>query len=126
MNRGERLHALEHAVERLREDAESGTVVVEGARDLAALDWLGIGGTHVQVHGGRPLSALQEQLALMAPPILLLLDWDRTGGILVKRLAEGLRGRIRVDLDCRRRFATCCHAKCLEDVPAELESLRSS
>lgn len=126
MNRDERRDALEAAVDRLREEAEAGTVVVEGARDLAALEWLGIGGQHVQIHQGRPLQALVEDLAMAPPPVILLLDWDRTGGTLVKRLEAGLRGRVHVNLDNRRRLASCCHARCLEDVPAELSSLRSS
>lgn len=59
----DRLELLEAAIDRLREEAEAGTVVVEGARDLSALEWLGIGGVHMQVHRGRPLAQLIEELA---------------------------------------------------------------
>ena len=120
----ERLRLLEDAVDRLREVAESGTVVIEGNRDRAALEWLGIGGLHITVHQGDPLHRLMEDLAVAAPPVVLLVDWDRTGGRLLKRLEEGLRGRVQVDLDCRRRLSSCCHSRCLEEVPAELEALR--
>lgn len=120
----ERLRLLEDAVERLREDAESGTVVVEGSRDRAALDWLGIGGQHVVVHQGDPLARLLEDLAAAPPPVVLLLDWDRTGGRLHRRLEEGLRGRVQLDSEARRRFASCCHSRTLEEIPAELEALR--
>jgi len=120
----DRLEALEKAVERLREVAEGGTVVVEGSRDLSALEWLGIGGTHVALHQGRALHEVMEDLAGMPSPVVLLVDWDRTGGRLVATLEENLRARTKVDVECRRRIAIVAHAKCLEDVPSELSALR--
>ena len=120
----ERLHDLEDAVDRLREVAESGTVVVEGARDLKALDWLGIGGTHTTLHRGMPLDELLEDLVQCPTPIVLLLDWDRTGGRLLERLRRGLEHRVQTDVGCRRRLAAACHSRTLEAVPAELSALR--
>ncbi|MEK6986364.1 MAG: hypothetical protein AABX89_08315 [Candidatus Thermoplasmatota archaeon] len=122
----DRLRLLEDAVERLREQAEFGTVVVEGLRDRAALEWLGIGGIHIHLNQGDPMARLLEELAAAAPPVILLMDWDRTGGRLSAHLEENLRARVQVDIDCRRRFASCCHSKTLEEVPAELEALRRS
>lgn len=122
----ERLEGLEDAVDRLRETAEAGTVVVEGARDLAALEWLGIGGLHVAVHQGRPLAGLLEDLAGCPPPVVLLVDWDRTGGRLLRLLEENLKARVQLDTACRRRIASWSHARCLEELPAELEALRRS
>lgn len=115
---------MEDAIDRLREIAETGTVVVEGARDLSALDWLGIGGHHVTVHRGHPIAVFVEELAGCPVPIVLLVDWDRTGGRLVQKLAEGLHGRVLVDRECRRRLAGACRSKTLEEVPSELTALR--
>lgn len=120
----ERLVRLEDAVDRLREVAETGTVVVEGARDRSALDWLGIGGFHVSLHKGQPLHAVVEELAGCPPPIVLLLDWDRTGGRLLRQLADGLLGRVSVDEQCRRRLAVACRCRTLEELPSELTALR--
>lgn len=120
----ERLADLEDAIDRLRELAEAGTVVVEGSRDLAALDWLGIGGFHMTLHRGKPMAAVVEELVQCPPPVVLLVDWDRAGGRLAQRLAEGLRARVQLDLDCRRRLAAACHSRTLEAVPGELGSLR--
>lgn len=120
----ERLIRLEDAIDRLREAAEAGTVVVEGARDLSALDWLGVGGLHVTVHKGRPLSGVVEELAACPAPIILLVDWDRTGGRLARQLGDGLRGRVVVDELCRRRVALAAHCRTLEELPAELTALR--
>jgi 5S rRNA maturation endonuclease (ribonuclease M5) len=122
----ERLDLLERAIDRLRETAEGGTVVVEGAHDIAALEWLGIGGRHVKVHQGRPIPAVLEDLAQSPPPVILLVDWDRKGGQLLSLLEGNLRARVQVDIACRRRIASLTRTRCLEEVPAELESLRLS
>jgi 5S rRNA maturation endonuclease (ribonuclease M5) len=120
----ERLDELEDAVDRLREVAESGTVLVEGARDVAALDWLGIGGLHLTLHRGKPLADLLEDLVHCPPPVVLLLDWDRTGGRLLDRLHQELQHRVQVDVACRRRIASACRSRTLEAVPSELTALR--
>ncbi|HUR26216.1 MAG TPA: hypothetical protein VM327_09420 [Candidatus Thermoplasmatota archaeon] len=120
----ERLEDLEAAVDRLREVAEAGTVLVEGTRDLKALDWLGIGGTHVTLHRGMPLHELEEDLVQCPTPVVLLLDWDRTGGRLLERLEDALKHRVQIDVLCRRRLAAACRSRTLEAVPAELAALR--
>jgi 5S rRNA maturation endonuclease (ribonuclease M5) len=120
----DRLRDLEDAIDRLREEAESGTVVVEGTRDLAALEWLGIGGHHVVVHRGQDTARLVEELVACPTPVILLMDWDRSGGKLQLRLADQLHARVQTDVDARRRLARVCQCRSLEEVPAELESLR--
>ncbi|HUR63048.1 MAG TPA: hypothetical protein VM241_01060 [Candidatus Thermoplasmatota archaeon] len=122
----ERLDRLEKAIDRLREVAEAGTVVVEGSRDVAALEWLGIGGLHVKLHRGQPLPDVLDALVASPTPVVLLLDWDKKGGQLCALLEENLRARVQLDTECRRRIASATRARCLEDVPAELESLRGS
>ncbi len=120
----ERLELLEKAIDRLREVAEPGTVLVEGANDQAALDWLGVGGLVVRLHRGRSFGQVLDDLSQCPAPIVVLLDWDRTGTALARRVERQLRGHVPLDLDCRRRIAEVCRAKCLEDVPSELEALR--
>lgn len=129
MNRGtpsdeERLQRMEDALTRLREAADGASVVVEGARDVAALEWLGIGGRHVVVNRGQALQVVVDDLARRAAPVVLLVDWDRTGGRVATTLAAGLRGRVPLDEDIRRRFAVAFHCRGLEEVPAELRALR--
>jgi 5S rRNA maturation endonuclease (ribonuclease M5) len=122
----ERLEELEDVLDLLRQRSDGATVVVEGARDLRALEQLGVAGTHVALHRGKPLHAVMEELAAAAPPVILLLDWDRTGGRLHAALRDNLAARIEVDTDLRRRLAMCCHARSVEEVPPELEALRRS
>lgn len=129
MNGEHRLHLLEAELVRLREAAAGAGVLVEGRKDLRALDALGIGGTHLVVHGGRALERVVDAIAEDAiqqqwPRILILTDWDRTGGRLARRFHDGLAARVPTDLEHRRRLSEVCHSRCIEDVPAELASLR--
>lgn len=124
----QRLERLEDAVLHLRESAAGQIVVVEGDRDLAALERLGIGGEHRKVHVGRALEPWMDALVEEAGSrrVLLLLDWDRTGGRLCSRLEEGLRARLQVDTDCRRRLARASRSRCVEHLPSELAALRDA
>ncbi len=129
MHGEQRLHALELLLAELREAAAGSGVLVEGRKDVAALEALGIGGTHVVVHAGRSLEATVDRLVQEAarhgwPRILVLTDWDRTGGRLARRFHDGLAARVHADLEMRRRLALACHCRCIEDVPSELASLR--
>jgi 5S rRNA maturation endonuclease (ribonuclease M5) len=120
----DRLDDLEDALLRLREVADGGTVLVEGARDVAALHRLGVGGMHKTLHRGQALDAVAEDLVACPAPVVLLLDWDRTGGRVLRRLEELLRARVALDIECRRRLAAACHSRTVEEVPAELQALR--
>ena len=123
-----RLERLEEVLLRLRQEAAGQLVVVEGDRDTAALDALGVGGRHIKVNLGRSLQEWMDRVADEAQGrrVIILVDWDRTGGRLAATLAEGLRARVGLDVDNRRRLAHVCHCRCVEDVPAELASLRRS
>jgi 5S rRNA maturation endonuclease (ribonuclease M5) len=94
--------------ERLRADsAQAGTVVVvEGDRDRTALRRLGLPGTIVKVHRGRPLAGTAHDLVGASRKVIVLTDWDVEGGHLARRLREFLDAeRLVLDLDYRRRFA---------------------
>ncbi len=124
----QRLEDLELGLLRLREAAAGQAVVVEGRRDAVALATLGVGGTHLLLHRGEPLEVFIDRVAAMGEAnhwtIILLTDWDRTGGRLFQRLHQGLAGRVPLDTECRRRLAVACHSRTVEDIPAELASLR--
>lgn len=124
----ERLERLEAALDHLRRTAVGQLVVVEGPRDVAALGALGVGGDPIVVHRGRTLAARVDDIARLAAgrTVIVLTDWDRTGGRLFRRLHDALVGRVVVDADCRRRLATACHEKCVEHVPSELAALRTA
>ena len=120
----DRLEEMERVLEDLRERAEGATVVVEGSRDLRALAELGVGGVHVAVHRGAPMHAVIEVLAARPGTVILLVDWDRTGGRLHAMLRDNLAARVRLDTELRRRLAATSMARSFEEIPAELAALR--
>ena len=65
-------------------------VIVEGARDTAALRTLGLQGTIVQLHGGERLASFAERMSHRWPAVITLLDWDRRGKQLHKQLTHHL------------------------------------
>lgn len=128
-NESARLAELEAALLELRQQAAGNAVVVEGPHDLAALEELGVGGEHIMFHRGVSVEVFIDQLAERArqapwQKILLLLDWDRTGGRIFRRLHQGLKARFPVDAQCRRALARASHVKCVEHVPSDLAALR--
>lgn len=127
IRRQERLEELEEAVRRLREAAAGNMVVVEGPRDMDALEALGVGGQHIRVNQGIPLEALVDRVAQQhdGRQVILLPDWDRTGGRLFRRLRDGLEARVPLETECRRRLAKWSHEKCVEHLPSELAALRA-
>lgn len=81
-------------------------VVVEGERDRASLQALGIQGTIVLVHNGHSLAAVAQSLAELRRPVVVLTDWDTEGGHLARRLREFLEASgVRFDLDFRRKLS---------------------
>lgn len=126
MSEAERLERLEKALERLRETAAGQVVLVEGPHDRAALEELGVGGEHVQLNQGMGVEAFMDRVAEDAGGrrVVLLMDWDRTGGRLAQRLEEGLRARVPVETLPRRWLSSVCHVKSVEEVPGELAALR--
>jgi len=75
---------------------------VEGRRDAAALDLLGVGPNVEVLHNGRALLDRCEDLARNEHHVTVLMDWDTKGDELARRLEEGLaRAGISADLEAR-------------------------
>jgi 5S rRNA maturation endonuclease (ribonuclease M5) len=88
-------------------DGEGAVLLVEGERDRGALQALGFPtGSILLVHHGVTLALLVEQVVRKGRKVIILTDWDRAGGELAHRLRSLFDdGRIRFDLDYRRRLA---------------------
>jgi 5S rRNA maturation endonuclease (ribonuclease M5) len=96
------LEALEGALADLVEAARSGAVLVEGRRDVAALDQLGVGGAVEVLNRGSPLLAVCDELASRHRGVTVLTDWDEKGDELARQVAGGLRrASVSVDLETR-------------------------
>jgi dTMP kinase len=101
----ELLEGLDDALDDLREASRRGPVLVEGRRDAAALEALGIDRNVEVLNNGRPLLARCEEIGRSADFVTVLMDWDRKGGELAARLEAGLyRQGLEVDLEVRAQL----------------------
>ena len=93
-------------LDEMRELDEETAIIVEGKKDEAVLEKLNINAPAflLKSHGG--LVDVAEAVAKEFPTIIVLTDWDRTGGRLAHRVSDILEGwNVDVDMDYRKRFA---------------------
>lgn len=123
----ERLELLEDWLERLRGEVAEKPVLVEGIHDREALLELGCVGTIITFHDGDSILGTAERIAGEHRQIILLTDWDRTGGTIHARMKETLTALgVRCDERLRRELAMLVskETRSLEGVPGFLERLR--
>lgn len=106
-------------------------VIVEGKRDKVALRILGYDGSLVKLNDGKSLLSTIEKLSRKfgrGSEFVILMDWDRTGDILAKRLKEygescalipNIRIRQELSLLCSKDIA------CIEELPTFVKMLNS-
>ncbi len=124
----ERLTQLEDLLEDLRRANANTPILVEGANDRKALKQLGCSGVILLVHDGEPLIDTADRLARRHPSLILLLDWDRTGGTIHHRVKEVLETHaVEVDGRFRQEMARLARseAKTIEEMPSVLYRLRA-
>ena len=93
MDKQERFEVAAKALAEARElnREEEMPILVEGKRDARALTTLGFQGPIVLVNQGRPLGeVIAKLIESYSQKIILLMDWDRTGGRLQKEFRERL------------------------------------
>ncbi len=81
---GERLRLIDRVLEEIERDTQEGVVLVEGRRDEAALEGLGVEAEFVRLCGnGRRLVESVEHVSRRYETAVLMTDWDRQGDELV-------------------------------------------
>ncbi len=123
----ERLNRLEDLIDRLRRENATTPILVEGSRDRDALEELGCTGRILLVHDGEPLIETADRLARTNEALILLLDWDRTGGSIHHRVKEVLETHaVECDESFRRQLARLAskETRAVEDLPTVLSHLR--
>jgi len=83
------LRALREAID---ENKSGAVVLIEGKRDEIALRKLGFEGPIEKLNRGWPVEKLIAYLDSNYDSCILLMDWDRTGGRLQKKLADSMVG----------------------------------
>ncbi len=100
-----RLEAIEEVLEALRERGPDAVILVEGDRDVVALQRLGVPDPIVKLNLGESLLNLCETLARRYPTIIVMTDWDSKGNELASKVTSLLEGTVaRVDLGPRDRL----------------------
>jgi len=123
----ERLEALEVWLARLTEFP--GPVIVEGRRDIVALQGL-CDAQLVVLNNGHPVLQTVETLARKLGPggrFAILTDWDRTGGRLARQLRElGIANDLQPDSKLRSELALLARHEisCVEELPSLFQKLR--
>lgn len=123
----ERLERFEDLLERLRRANATTPILVEGARDREALEELGCSGEILLAHDGERLIDTADRLARDHQRIILLLDWDRTGGSIHHRVKEVLETHaVDCEVEFRRRLARLVtkETRAVEDLPMVLMHMR--
>ena len=86
MNAEEKLRQFLELLSTLRTEAAKTPIIVEGKKDVAALRALGFESEIVQLNRGLPLLTFCERLARDHDRVIILCDWDRTGGKITRHL----------------------------------------
>ncbi len=124
MNREKRYDLAYRALEEAIEENEAGSVVlVEGRRDEIALRALGFTGPIEKLNRGWPVEKIIAYIDEKYESCILLMDWDRTGGRLQKKIVESMIGLdINVSDELRKILSKAMKpdTRCVEDLTSFL------
>ena len=85
-------------------------VVVEGKRDSNALRKLGFSGKVLEFHSFRGLVKFSDSVAKYKN-VILLLDGDKKGRYLTKRIIDLLAHRVKIDLSFKKKLVSITKGK---------------
>ncbi|MGP8337134.1 MAG: toprim domain-containing protein [Methanosarcinaceae archaeon] len=92
--------------ELIKRSKDGAIIIVEGKRDVIALEKLGISG-RIEIATHQSLLVFAESFANDTVPIIILTDWDRRGNILADKITTYLKNiGIMPDLLIRKRINT--------------------
>jgi 5S rRNA maturation endonuclease (ribonuclease M5) len=89
-------------------------------RDERALRTLGARGQILVYNQGKSVAQTAQQLIETHRRIIVLFDWDRTGGHLARRLQELLQAQVDLDLAFRKELAITSGVRSVEDLPSAI------
>jgi len=113
-------------LELLEKNNEGIPIVVEGDNDITALKLLGFTGVIIRLNQGKPLFNVVEEWSKVYAEMIILTDWDRTGGRLAKTLSEAFEANeMKYDLEFRKQLAYLCKKdiKDVQGIPRFLDNL---
>ena len=124
MNREQRYALANRALEEgIEVNAEGKVILVEGKRDEVALRKLGFTGPIEKLNRGWSVDRVVVYIVEEYGSCIVLMDWDRTGGRLQKRLMDSMTSLDTKPCDeLRRALAKAMKpgTLCVEDLPSFL------
>jgi 5S rRNA maturation endonuclease (ribonuclease M5) len=120
-----RAERLREVLESLYEANKLVPVIVEGRRDARALRRLGLVGEIITLHRGKGIYEFCQHIDNSHRKAILLLDWDREGENLFKRLGRNLSGHWEEFSIFREALKALCQKdiKDVEGIPKLLRRL---
>ena len=101
-------------------------VIVEGTKDMEALRKIGFRGRVIVYNSGLSAVAFSEWVSRTEKRVILLMDFDRTGSILRRRLSSILSAVIQeVDIGLWVYIRRHLPVRTVEELPAIIEALGS-
>jgi 5S rRNA maturation endonuclease (ribonuclease M5) len=85
------------------ESSKNSIVIVEGKRDMEALYYLGYNGNIKAYHHYRGTTNFVDHCAVNYKKLILLMDSDKKGKIITKKILSQLNGRI-IDLNYKKKL----------------------
>ncbi|RLF43523.1 MAG: topoisomerase [Thermoplasmata archaeon] len=119
------LEEIEKAIEEIRDKNRNTPIIVEGEKDVRALNSLDINGDIITVHCGMEIANLCDYIASHYKEIIILTDWDRKGWQLCRKIEKNLKGRTKCITEYRLIFAKNAMVKDIESIPTFLKNLRN-
>ncbi len=124
----ERLEETLKVIDELEELSREMPVIVEGRRDVEALELLGVKSNIITLSKGVSLFTFSETISRDWPSVVLLTDWDRKGGQLARRLKEAFEANdTKVNHTIRMELVILAKKdiKDIESLPAFVRRLRA-
>ena len=124
MNREKRYDLALRALEVSIEENNAGSVIlIEGKRDETALRILGFEGPIEKLNRGWSVEKVVAYLNSNYESCIILMDWDRTGGRLQKKIIESMTGmEIKISDELRQVLSKAMKpdTRCVEELPSFL------
>ncbi len=84
----EELEGVRQVIKRLKERDDDIPIIVEGSKDKKALKFLGIKEPIIRIKKGDTIFHIIERMRGKYDEVIVLTDWDRTGGRLAHRIKK--------------------------------------
>jgi len=125
----EQLEALDDILKKLRTRDPAVPLIVEGVKDVRALERLDVPGPILVLNVGKNIIDFCQDVSRNYEEVIILTDWDRKGGHLCRLLVEGLRAcDVKADLCVRREIVRLVKRdiKDIQSMDTLIERLRES